>query len=111
MVNSKCSKQNQILFKIIVDLTTQIIYFLGMIIHITPDEFEPEFQDAWKQNLIKSPMIDYATNAIHGWFEDEDVIIFRFKGYGFINDNRYSTRELSVGAAGITLLIEKTIEV
>lgn len=30
MVNSKCSKQNQILFKIIVDLTTQIIYFLGM---------------------------------------------------------------------------------
>ena len=30
MVNSKCSKQNQILFKIIVDLTVQIIYFLGM---------------------------------------------------------------------------------
>ena len=30
MVNSKCSKQNQILFKIIVDLTIQIIYFLGM---------------------------------------------------------------------------------
>ena len=30
MVNSKCSKQNQILFKTIVDLTTQIIYFLGM---------------------------------------------------------------------------------
>jgi hypothetical protein len=30
MVNSKCSKQNQILFKTIVDLTTQIIYFLVM---------------------------------------------------------------------------------
>ena len=30
MVNSKCSKQNQILFKTIVDLTIQIIYFLGM---------------------------------------------------------------------------------
>jgi len=30
MVNSKCSKQNQILFKTIVDLTIQIIYFLVM---------------------------------------------------------------------------------
>ena len=47
-----------------------------MIIHITPDEFEPEFQDPWKQDLIKSPMIDYATNAIHGWFEGKNVIIF-----------------------------------
>lgn len=79
-----------------------------MIIHITPDEFEPEFQKAWKQNLIKHPMIDYATNAIHGWFEDKDVIIFRFKDYGFINDNRYNKIELSVGGAGITLLLTKT---
>ena len=110
MVDPKRPKQNQLLFKTIVDLITQIIYFWGMIIHITPDEFEPEFQEAWKQNLIKSPMIDYATNAIHGWFEDKDVIIFRFKGYGFINDNRHSTRELSIGAAGITLLITKTTE-
>ena len=30
MVNRKRQKQNQILFKTIVDLTTQIIYFLGM---------------------------------------------------------------------------------
>ena len=30
MVNRKCQKQNQILFKTIVDFTTQIIYFLGM---------------------------------------------------------------------------------
>jgi hypothetical protein len=81
-----------------------------MIIHITPDEFEPEFQTPWKQGLIKSPNIDYATNAIHGWFENKEVIIFRFKGYGFINDNRYSSRELSVGQAGITLLINKTKE-
>lgn len=81
-----------------------------MIIHITPDEFEPEFQTPWKQELIKSPNIDYATNAIHGWIEGKDVIIFRFKDYGFINDNRFNTRELSVGPAGITLLITKTRE-
>ena len=110
MVSRECQKQNQILFKTIVDLIRDILYFWGMIIHITPDEFEPEFQIPWKQNLIKEPMIDYATNAIHGWFEDKDVIIFRFKDYGFINDNRYSTRELSIGAAGITLLITKTSE-
>ena len=30
MVNRKRQKQNQILFKTIVDFTTQIIYFLGM---------------------------------------------------------------------------------
>ena len=94
----------------IIDLLNLVLYSWGMIIHITPDEFESELQEAWKQNIIKSPMIDYATNAIHGWFEDKDVIIFQFKDYGFINDNRFSTRELSIGAAGITLLISKTNE-
>ena len=79
-----------------------------MIIHISVEEFEGEFKTPWRAGLITSPAIDYATNAIHGWFEGKDVIIFRFKDYGFINDNRYSTRELSVGAAGITLLIKKS---
>jgi hypothetical protein len=82
-----------------------------MIIHITPDEFEPEFQDPWKQELIKSPMIDYATNAIHGWFEGKDSIIFKFKDYGFINDNRFCTYNLSSGSAGITIQIIKTRDV
>ena len=54
----------------------------------------------------KSPRIIHVNQQ----FEDKDVIIFRFKDYGFINDNRFSTRELSIGAAGITLLITKTTE-
>jgi hypothetical protein len=76
-----------------------------MIIHITPDEIEEEYRTPWKLELIKSPSIDYATNAIHGWFEGEDVILFRFKGYGFINDNRYATHNLSHGKAGFTIHI------
>ena len=52
-----------------------------MIIHISIDEFEEEFRTPWKSGLIKSPAIDYATNAIHGWFEGKDSIIFRFKDY------------------------------
>ena len=76
-----------------------------MIIHITPDEIEEEFRELWKLELIKSPSIDYATNAIHGWFEGKDVVLFRFKGYGFINDNRYSKHELSHGKAGFTINI------
>ena len=47
-----------------------------MIIHISTDEFEEEFRTPWKAGLITSPAIDYATNAIHGWFEGKDSIIF-----------------------------------
>ena len=79
-----------------------------MHILISPEEFEPEFRNSWKAGVISQPSIDYATNAIHVWFEGKDCILFKFKDYGFINDNRYSTRELSVGAAGITLLIKKS---
>jgi hypothetical protein len=82
-----------------------------MIIHITPDELEEEFRLPWKQEYIKHPHIDYATNAIHGWFEDRDVIIFRFKDYGFIHDNRFNTYQISSGSAGITIRITKTRDV
>jgi len=52
--------------------------------------------------------LDYATNAIHGWFENEDCIIFRFKDYGFINDNRHNSYNISSGAAGGTIQIIKS---
>jgi hypothetical protein len=82
-----------------------------MIIHITPDEFEEEFKEPWKKKYIRNVSIDYATNAVHGWFEDKDVIIFRFKDYGFINDNRFNTYDISSGSAGITIRITKTRDV
>ncbi len=78
-----------------------------MLIHIGLNEFEKDFQNPWKSQLIKSPSIDYATNAIHGWFEGKDVIIFKFKDYGFINDNKSNVYHLSCGMAGITVLIDK----
>ena len=62
-----------------------------MIIHITPDELVEEYRDSWEMEYIKHPSIDYATNAIHGWLNDEEVIIFYFKDYGFINDNKSNT--------------------
>lgn len=79
-----------------------------MIIHITPEELEEEFVTPWKQEFITQPHIDYATNAIHGLFEGRDVIIFRFKNYGFIHDNRFNTYDISSGRAGITVRITKT---
>jgi hypothetical protein len=79
-----------------------------MIIHISTDELEEEFRTPWRAGLITNPSIDYATNAIHGWFEGKDSIIFKFKDYGFINDNRFNTYNLSVGSAGITVQIIKT---
>lgn len=82
-----------------------------MIIHITPDEFEEELKEPWKHGYIKHPHIDYATNAIHGWYGDKDVIIFRFKDYGFIHDNRFNTYDISSGSAGVTVRITKTRDV
>ncbi len=81
---------------------------LEMIINILPDELEPEFRESWKMGFITQPSIDYADNAIWAIFEGEQVVIFRFKEYGFINDNRYNKYFISTGLAGITIRIEKT---
>ena len=53
------------------------------------------------------PSIDYADNAIWAVFEGKLVIIFRFKDYGWINDNRRNTYEISAGMAGITISIKR----
>ena len=80
---------------------------LEMIINILPDELELEFINSWKMGMITQPSIDYADNAIWAIFEGKDVIIFKFKDYGFINDNRRNTYDISAGKAGITIRIEK----
>jgi len=78
-----------------------------MIINILPDELEPEFINSWKMGMITQPSIDYADNAIWAIFECRQVIIFKFKEYGFINDNRYNSYSISAGSAGITIKIDK----
>jgi hypothetical protein len=74
---------------------------LEMIISILPDE-------SWKMGWITQPSIDYADNAIWALFEGKNVIIFRFKDYGWINDNRYNSYDISAGNAGIMIKINKT---
>ena len=81
---------------------------LEMIINILPDELEPEFINSWKMGMITQPSIDYADNAIWAIFEGRQVVIFRFKQYGFINDNRYNNYSISSGLAGIMITINKT---
>jgi hypothetical protein len=78
-----------------------------MIINILPDELEPEFINSWKMGMITQPSIDYADNAIWAIFESRQVVIFRFKQYGFINDNRYNNYSISSGLAGIMITINK----
>ena len=80
---------------------------LEMIINILPDELEPEFRESWKMGMITQPSIDYADNAIWAIFEGKQVTIFRFKEYGFINDNRRNSYSISAGSAGITIKIDK----
>jgi hypothetical protein len=78
-----------------------------MIINILPDELEPEFRESWKMGWITQPSIDYADNAIWALFEGKNVIIFRFKEYGWINDNRFNSYSISAGSAGIMIKINK----
>ena len=80
---------------------------LEMIINILPDELEPEFRESWKMGMITQPSIDYADNAIWAIFEGRQITIFRFKEYGFINDNRHNSYSISAGSAGVTIKIDK----
>lgn len=76
-----------------------------MLIFIDSDELEDEYRESWKLGWIKHPHIDYATNAIHAYFEDKEVIIFKFNKYGFVNDNIFNQYEMNVGKVGITIKI------
>lgn len=76
-----------------------------MLITILTDELEEEFRESWRMGFVKDPHIDYATNCIHAWFEGREVVLFKFNRFGFINDNRSSSYELSCGRAGILINI------
>ena len=76
-----------------------------MLIHIQTQELEKEFINPVKNGFVFQPAIDYQTNAIHAQYEEKDVIIFKFKKYGWLNDNRFNTYNLSLGPAGITIEI------
>jgi hypothetical protein len=76
-----------------------------MTILITPDELEEEFRENWKMGFIQHPSIDYADNAIYAIFEEKQCIIFRFKDFGWINDNRFNSYTVSTGLAGIMINI------
>jgi len=76
-----------------------------MTIIIPKTELKEEFQSPIKMSCVSDLCIDYATNSIHGWFEGKECIVFEFKKYGFINDNRCNTYEISSGSAGIYINI------
>ena len=80
-----------------------------MIIFVTPNEFEPEFQN-FKVRNISDIHIDYYTNAIHGYFENKEIIFVKFNKFGVQLDNRMNGYTLSVGEAGLIIDIKEHIE-
>ena len=76
-----------------------------MLIYIRPDELESEFINSWKLGHITQPSIDYADNAIYALYENKQVIIFYFKKYGYVMDNRFTSYDITAGKAGITINI------
>lgn len=78
-----------------------------MTIHIPVSELHPDFRNIWKLSYIHDPHIDYATNCIHAWHGDKEVILFQFKDYGFVNDNRTNSYEITCGRAGLLIEITK----
>jgi hypothetical protein len=79
-----------------------------MLIHISVEELEEEFKAPWRAERLNHAHIDYATNAIHAWFEEKDCIIFKFKDFGFINTNVGNSYKISSGSAGITIQLNRT---
>jgi hypothetical protein len=67
-----------------------------------------EFKPLFEQGKLTNLHIDYATNAIHCWLKGEELIIFRFKDLGWINDNRYNTYNLTFNTEEITIEIKWT---
>jgi hypothetical protein len=76
-----------------------------MLIYIRPDELETEFINSWKLGHITQPSIDYADNAIYALYDNKQVIIFYFKKYGYVMDNRFTSYDITAGKAGITINI------
>lgn len=64
-----------------------------------------EFKPLFEEGKFTGLHIDYATNAIHSWKGEEEFIIFRFKNFGWINDNRYNTYDLTYNTEEIIIEI------
>jgi hypothetical protein len=80
-----------------------------MIIFVTPNEFEFEFRN-YKVKNIFDIHIDYYTNAIHGYYENKEIIFVRFEKFGIQLDNRMNGYTLSVGEAGLIIDIKEYIK-
>jgi hypothetical protein len=79
-----------------------------MTIIVSTEEFEEGMKELFDNGQLRNFSIDYATNAIHGWNNNQDCIVFKFKGYGFINDNRYNKYDLTNNEKGFIFVITKT---
>jgi hypothetical protein len=77
-------------------------------IYIERNELLNEVQSDWAAGLIGQASIDYATNCIHAWCGEREVIVFSFRDYGFIHDNRFNRYELKCSTDGIVIRITKS---
>lgn len=64
-----------------------------------------EFKPLFEEGKLSSLHIDYATNGIHCWHGEKELIIFRFKNLGWINDNKYNTYNITFNKEQITIEI------
>jgi hypothetical protein len=64
-----------------------------------------EFKTIFEEGKLIGLHLDYATNAIHCWRGQEELIIFRFKNFGWIHDNRSNTYDLTYNTEEITIEI------
>ena len=76
---------------------------MEIVIHV--DDLIPEYKEKYKSGLITSLHLDYATNGLHGWLREEDVIIFKFKNYGWIHCNKSNTYEIYTDSKQIKIEI------
>jgi hypothetical protein len=78
-----------------------------MTITIHAEELLPEFIEDFKAGFIWHPTIDYADNAIYAVDSRKkmQVIIFYFKKFGWLNENRWNSYLVSATSDNITIEI------
>jgi hypothetical protein len=64
-------------------------------------------QELLTNNKITSLLIDYATNNVVGFHDNEEVEVFSFKDY-LIMDNRFNKYTITYDATGLYLNVIRT---
>jgi hypothetical protein len=78
-----------------------------MKIKIKKTELNPLFLKDYTLQDINNCSIDYAENTLYACIASNEIPIFNFNKYGFLNDNRFNDYKINIKKHKITINIKK----